>query len=217
MGEGLSRIKEERPPSPINLQSVATELSASQQNRNLASSISLSKEPSSGFVTRHSSRKRKALETVEQQLDEEMNLHHTGQVKSPRKRRSLRVTQASIEDPGDYVVEPSEDELIPAADVPASILFKEPVRGRGGRRLRPLTPKAEEEKTPSAGQVIPEIHPDVPSPPSAGRRILDGFKSLLGDIRRVCLRPEEERAVIGLLFESVSEVHEAGRRNGLER
>ena len=43
--------------------------------------------------------------------------------------------------------------------------------------------------------------------------ILQGFKNLLHNIKQVTLRPEDERAMVGILFESVKEVHEAGRRN----
>ena len=42
--------------------------------------------------------------------------------------------------------------------------------------------------------------------------ILQGFKDLLQNVKRVALGPEEERAMVGVLFESVKEVHEAGRR-----
>ena len=42
--------------------------------------------------------------------------------------------------------------------------------------------------------------------------ILRGFRQLLGKIKRVALRQEEEREMIGVLFEGVKEVHEAGRR-----
>ena len=42
--------------------------------------------------------------------------------------------------------------------------------------------------------------------------ILQGFKDMLQNIKQVRLGPEEERAMVGLLFESVREVHEAGRR-----
>lgn len=45
------------------------------------------------------------------------------------------------------------------------------------------------------------------------REILEGFKRLVGDIRHVRLGAEEEREMIGLLFECVGEVHEAGRRS----
>lgn len=43
--------------------------------------------------------------------------------------------------------------------------------------------------------------------------ILEGFKKLLGDIKHVKLKTEEERAMVGVLFECVKEVHEAGRRH----
>lgn len=43
--------------------------------------------------------------------------------------------------------------------------------------------------------------------------ILAEFKSLLGDIRQIKLKAEEEREMIGALFECVREVHEAGRRS----
>lgn len=44
--------------------------------------------------------------------------------------------------------------------------------------------------------------------------ILQGLRNLLGSIRQITLRPEEERGMVGLLFESVQQVHEAGRRHG---
>ena len=50
---------------------------------------------------------------------------------------------------------------------------------------------------------------DVPT----AQWILQGFKNLLHNIKQVTLGPEEERAMVGILFESVKEVHEAGRRN----
>lgn len=43
--------------------------------------------------------------------------------------------------------------------------------------------------------------------------ILAEFKRLVGDIRQVMLNTEEEREMIGTLFECVREVHEAGRRS----
>lgn len=57
---------------------------------------------------------------------------------------------------------------------------------------------------------------DVPTPSprkSAYRRLMDGFRNLLGEVRQVTLRAEEERAVTGVLFESILEVHEAGKRH----
>lgn len=43
--------------------------------------------------------------------------------------------------------------------------------------------------------------------------ILAGFRRLLGSIKQMVLGVEEEREMIGVLFESVNEVHAAGRRN----
>ena len=54
-----------------------------------------------------------------------------------------------------------------------------------------------------------EARDDVPT----AQWILQGFKDLLQNVKQVALGPEEERAMVGILFESVKEVHEAGRRN----
>ena len=43
--------------------------------------------------------------------------------------------------------------------------------------------------------------------------ILQRFQSMLDNIKRVTFGPEEERAMVGILFKSVKEVHEAGRRH----
>ena len=43
--------------------------------------------------------------------------------------------------------------------------------------------------------------------------ILQRFHGMLDSIKRVTFRPEEERAVVGMLFECVKETHEAGRRH----
>ena len=48
---------------------------------------------------------------------------------------------------------------------------------------------------------------------ATGQGILETFHSVLDNIKRVTLGPEEERAVVGMLFECVKEVHEAGRRH----
>ena len=50
------------------------------------------------------------------------------------------------------------------------------------------------------------------NPPTA-QGILQKFHSMLDNIKRVTFGPEEERAMVGILFESVKEVHEAGRRH----
>lgn len=48
---------------------------------------------------------------------------------------------------------------------------------------------------------------------ATGQGILQMFQSMLDNIKRVTFGPEEERAMVGILFESVKEVHEAGRRH----
>ena len=48
---------------------------------------------------------------------------------------------------------------------------------------------------------------------ASARGILEKFHSMLDNIKRVTFGPEEERAVVGMLFECVKEVHEAGRRH----
>ncbi|KAL8828484.1 MAG: hypothetical protein Q9191_002557 [Dirinaria sp. TL-2023a] len=57
---------------------------------------------------------------------------------------------------------------------------------------------------------------DIDSGLSPGKwnyhRLVDGFRNLLGSIRHVTLRAEEEREITNVLFESVKEVQEAGRR-----
>lgn len=45
------------------------------------------------------------------------------------------------------------------------------------------------------------------------QEILAGFRRLLGNIKQLVLGVEEEREMIGVLFETVNEVHAAGRRN----
>ena len=49
------------------------------------------------------------------------------------------------------------------------------------------------------------------SPTAQG--LLQRFQSMLDNIKRVTFGPEEERKMVGILFESVKEVHEAGRRH----
>ena len=48
---------------------------------------------------------------------------------------------------------------------------------------------------------------------ATAQRILEKFHSMLDNIKRVTFGREEERAVVGMLFECVKEVHEAGRRH----
>ncbi|KAL9127422.1 MAG: hypothetical protein Q9217_003691 [Psora testacea] len=55
----------------------------------------------------------------------------------------------------------------------------------------------------------PAVRPERPTPQS----ILQGLRSIFDSIKQVTLRPEEERAMVSVLFESVQQVHEAGRRH----
>ena len=48
---------------------------------------------------------------------------------------------------------------------------------------------------------------------ASAQGILEKFQGVLDNIKRVTFGPEEERAVVGMLFECVKEVHEAGRRH----
>lgn len=49
---------------------------------------------------------------------------------------------------------------------------------------------------------------------SGAQGILQSFRKLLENIKRVTLGIEEERAIVSVLVDSVREVHEAGRRHG---
>ena len=51
------------------------------------------------------------------------------------------------------------------------------------------------------------------APRSSARGLLGSLRQWLGDIKQAILAPEEERAIVDLMFESVREVHEAGRHN----
>ena len=64
------------------------------------------------------------------------------------------------------------------------------------------------EPQPEASGVV-ETEGDIPTGPG----ILRSFQSMLDKIKRVTFGPEEERAMVGILFECVKEVHEAGRRH----
>ena len=48
---------------------------------------------------------------------------------------------------------------------------------------------------------------------ASAQGIVDRFQRMLENIKRVTLGPEEERAMVGVLFDCVREVHEAGRRH----
>lgn len=66
------------------------------------------------------------------------------------------------------------------------------------------------------GLLLPRQQPEktqLVEPKPRAQGILAGFKRLLGDIRGVRLEAEEEREIVGVLFETVREVYEAGRRS----
>lgn len=64
------------------------------------------------------------------------------------------------------------------------------------------------EAQPEASGAV-ETEGDIPT----AQGILQHFQNMLNKIKRVTFGPEEERAMVGILFESVKEVHEAGRRH----
>ncbi len=71
-------------------------------------------------------------------------------------------------------------------------------------------------KKPTKTQIAASSPGVVPGPSprkSAYQRIMDVLGTFLGEVRQVTLRPEEERAVAGVLFDSILEVHEAGMRH----
>lgn len=57
----------------------------------------------------------------------------------------------------------------------------------------------------------PDVLPVLPTPTAA--TVLHGLQEALNQVKQIALQPEEERAMVGLLFESVQAVHEAGRRH----
>ena len=72
---------------------------------------------------------------------------------------------------------------------------------------QPATVRHAEPPSPVAG------HATEAGDHSTASGILQGFEKMLESIKTVTLRPEEERAMVGVLFESVQQVHEAGRRH----
>ncbi len=48
---------------------------------------------------------------------------------------------------------------------------------------------------------------------SSAQPLLASLRMWIADVQRAVLEPEEEREVVSLMFESIQEVHEAGRRN----
>ena len=81
---------------------------------------------------------------------------------------------------------------------------------------RKLKRKAEEGGRHVKDQDTGMQHDDNPegvhAPRSSARGLLGSLRQWLGDIKQAVLAPEEEREIVSLMFESVREVHEAGRR-----
>ena len=77
------------------------------------------------------------------------------------------------------------------------------------QKVRLSLPNQPSDGLESRADAALEARDDIPT----AQWILQGFKNLLHNIKQVALGPEEERAMVGILFESVKEVHEAGRRN----
>ncbi len=92
-------------------------------------------------------------------------------------------------------------------------------------RTTSLHPNEEQTLPWSKGSDVQAVHPiqpetmqqvgiDAPREErSVAQGILAGFKNLLGNLRQIQLGAEEEREMICVLFESVNEVHAAGRRS----
>lgn len=84
-----------------------------------------------------------------------------------------------------------------------------------GTDIRPITDQTSATSNRSGPEYIQHAQPQAMQ--QAGRPraqdILAGFRRLLGNIKQLVLGVEEEREMIGVLFETVSEVHAAGRRN----
>lgn len=81
--------------------------------------------------------------------------------------------------------------------------------------IRPISDQTSATSNRSGSEVIQYAQPEAMQ--QAGRpraqEILAGFRRLLGNIKQLVLGVEEEREMIGVLFETVNEVHAAGRRN----
>ena len=102
-------------------------------------------------------------------------------------------------------------EPVPAVEQPA--LAQSPAPAINDNPLRAPSPRAME--VTHAQPRIEESAEDAESAEApAADSILDGFRSMLERVKNAALRPEEERAVVTTLFETVKQVHEAGRRYG---
>lgn len=111
------------------------------------------------------------------------------------------------------------------SDDPKTLRSRAPALRRSARQSRTVEePDQEMQDAPEVpatsgydpAQIATSLQDQAPSPSprkSAYQRLMDGFRNLIGDLKQVTLRAEEERAVTGVLFESILEVHEAGRRH----
>ena len=77
-----------------------------------------------------------------------------------------------------------------------------------------LAPKEADQRQIASSQQDNNPSSSAPSPrKSPYRRLMDGFKNILGEIRHMTLGVEERREVTGVLLESILAVHEAGTRH----
>ena len=130
-----------------------------------------------------------------------------------RQRRSHEVSQdqESSIDADSLPSFANDDHVEMAVDETRAATFED---RQASRVLQPPKDRLSLANQPSDGlqsgaDAALEARDDVPT----AQWILQGFKDLLQNVKRVALGPEEERAMVGILFESVKEVHEAGRRN----
>lgn len=141
----------------------------------------------------------------------------------PRKKSDPTCDQAADNDISEVQLQPVEIGLAQSQ----SHNIHKPTLQQGSKDLGDVaSPPKAKEICPIADQTSaavnrPEsegVQYDQPEPmQQAGRpraqEILAGFRRLLGNIKQMVLGVEEEREMIGVLFESVNEVHAAGRRN----
>jgi hypothetical protein len=221
------QIKKENSPSPsfITASQFAEETSHTKKGRGRPRGRSRANRLSRGdSATRTSPRQSRVK--VEQDQDFGMlptpPAQNTRSSKSHRKSALGSQQRKSIEGSHDHNSELDTDPLAPnadhdnsqapmeginASDIPQAQL-KHRQRIASKQPEAPLADAHTENRAPEADNVA-ETRGLIPTP----QGILRGFKDMLANVKRVALGPEEERAMVGVLFESVKEVHEAGRRN----
>ena len=73
---------------------------------------------------------------------------------------------------------------------------------------------ASNQQSPQAKTGTEGPAPGLPDNPTSGiQDVLEGFRGMCDKVRAMTLRPEEERALVTILFESMQQAHEAGRRH----